>query len=213
MSNPVRILIADDHTLVRQGLRRILEDEPDFVVVGEVADGQSAVRFAAEQAIDVAILDIAMPGKSGLQAARDIVRSHPRVKVLILSMHDNEHYLFEALRIGAAGFVHKSSADTDLIAACRATLAGEAFLYPGAVTTLVREFVLRRGSDVSVLSPREEEVLKLIAEGHTGREIAAMLYLSPKTIERHRTNILDKLGLRDRVDLTRYAVRVGLIQP
>lgn len=128
-------------------------------------------------------------------------------------MHNSDQYLFEALRVGASGFVHKSSADQDLLAACRAALAGEAFLYPGAVTTLVREFLNKRFEDTAALSPREEEVLKLIAQGHTGKEIAELLFLSPKTVERHRTNILDKLKLRDRVELTRYAIRRGLIQP
>ncbi len=207
------ILLADDHTLVRQGLRLILAAEPDFEVVADVGDGRAAVEYVTAHPVDLAILDITMPELSGLQAARRILAVRPTTKVLILSMHNNDQYLVEALRLGAAGYVHKSSADHELVAACRAALAGETFLHPGAVTTLVREFVQRRTDDIPTLSAREEEVLKLIAEGHTGREIAEMLFLSPKTVERHRTNILDKLGMRDRVELTRYAIRMGLIQP
>ena len=213
MSEPARLLIADDHTLVREGLRLILASEPAFEVIADVDDGLAAVRYAVEHPVDLAILDITMPGLTGLQAARQILDAGVGTRVLILTMHNSEQYLFEALRLGASGVVHKSSAGSDLVTACHAALAGEAFLYPGAVTTLVREFTHRRPQGASALSPREEEVLKLIAEGHTGRHIAEMLFLSPKTIERHRTNILDKLGLRDRVELTRYAIRMGLIQP
>ena len=155
-----------------------------------------------------------MPRKTGLQAAREISRDHPHVAVLMLSMHDNEQFLFEALKAGAAGYVHKSAAYRDLVQACRGALRGEPFLYPGAVATLIREFLNRDPEgEAALLTPREEEVLRLIAEGHTGREIAALLFISPKTVERHRTNILDKLGLRDRLDLTRYAIRCALIEP
>ena len=210
-----RILLADDHALVRQGVRMIINAQPDLSVVAEVSDGAQAVDRVAEGDIDLAILDVSMPRMTGLQAAREISRRELPVQMLILSMHDNEQYLFEALKLGAAGYVHKSLADRDLITACRAALRGEPFLYPGAMSTVIREFITRRqdAPDESLLSAREEEVLKLIAEGHTGREIAALLFISPKTVERHRANLLGKLGLRDRLELTRYAIRVGLIEP
>lgn len=218
MSTPppvARILIADDHTLVRQGVRLILDAEPDLTVVAEVGDGAEAVQRIREGGIDLAILDVSMPRMTGLQAAREITRRGLDVKMLMLSMYDNEQYLFEALKLGASGYVHKSVADRDLTTACRAALRGEPFLYPGATATLIREFLTnRRTEDSSLgLTPREEEVLKLIAEGHSGAEIAELLVISPKTVERHRANLLSKLGLRDRVELTRYAIRSGLIEP
>ena len=210
-----RILLADDHALVRQGVRLILDTQPDLSVVAEVDDGAAAVEAVAEGGIDLAILDVSMPRMTGLQAAKEIQRRGLDVAVLMLSMHDNEQYLFQALKVGAAGYVHKSVADRDLIAACRAALRGEPFLYPGALTTLIREFLARAadGEERDLLSPREEEVLKLIAEGHSGKDIAEMLFISPKTVERHRANLLAKVGVKDRLELTRYAIRVGLIEP
>jgi DNA-binding NarL/FixJ family response regulator len=166
---------------------------------------------------DLAILDIAMPRMTGLQAAREINRAHPHVRILILSMYDNEQYFFETLKAGASGYVLKSVADRDLLEACRATLRGEPFLYAGAVTALIRDYLhrARQGDSLpdTVLTPREEEVLKLIAEGYSAREIATTLGISVKTVDRHRTNTLAKLGLRDRLALTRYAIRAGLIEP
>ena len=214
---PVRILVADDHTLVRAGLRRILEDEVDFEVVAEAADGAAALAAALAHELDVAILDISMPKLTGLQAARRILEHRPEVRVLVLSMHDNEEFLFEALRVGASGYVLKSSAEADLVDACRTAVRGESFLYPKAVGALVRDYLGRvdRGELVptDVLSPRETEIVKLIAEGHTSREIAEILSISAHTVERHRQNVLEKLELRDRVALTLYAVRLGLVQP
>jgi DNA-binding NarL/FixJ family response regulator len=214
---PIRILIADDHNLVRAGLARILDDEVDFEVVAEAADGADAVACAQRHEIDVAILDISMPKLTGLQAARRILDYKPEVRVLMLSMHDNEEFLFEALRVGAAGYVLKSSAESDLVAACRTAMRGEPFLYPKAVGALVRDYLGRvtRGElePGEELSPRESEVVKLIAEGHTSREIADILSISVNTVERHRHNVLEKLDLRDRVALTLYAVRRGLVQP
>ena len=212
-----RILLADDHAVVRRGLRLVLDAEPDLRVVAEAGDGAEAVALASSEDVDLAILDISMPRMTGLQAARELSARTPDVRVLMLSMHDDEQYLFEALRAGASGYVLKSVADRDLIEACRATMRGEPFLYPGAVHALVREHVerARRGEETreDPLSPRETEVVKLIAEGWTSREIADALVLSEKTIERHRSNILEKLGMRDRVELTRYAIRRGLVQP
>ncbi|MBK6440697.1 MAG: response regulator transcription factor [Actinomycetales bacterium] len=211
-----RVLLADDHALVRHGVRLIIDAEPDLVVVAEVADGAAAVERVAQGGIDLAILDVSMPRMTGLQAAREISRRGLPVPMLMLSMHDNEQYLFEALKLGAAGYVHKSVADRDLISACRSALRGEPFLYPGAVATLIRSYLSQGsepGRDASLLTPREEEVLKLIAEGYSGKEIADLLFLSPKTVERHRANLLEKLGMRDRLELTRYAIRIGLIEP
>jgi DNA-binding NarL/FixJ family response regulator len=213
----VKILLADDHTLVRAGLRRILEDEVDFTVVAEAQDGAEAVSCAQRHELDLAILDISMPKLTGLQAARRILEYRPEMRILMLSMHDNEEFLFEALRAGAAGYVLKSSAESDLVAACRTAMRGEPFLYPKAVGALVRDFLVRveRGelAPGETLSPRESEIVKLIAEGHTSREIGEILSISANTVERHRHNVLEKLNLRDRVDLTRYAVRRGLVEP
>jgi DNA-binding NarL/FixJ family response regulator len=212
-----RILLADDHAVVRRGLRLILDAEPDLEVVAEAGDGAQAVARAVEGGVDLAILDITMPRMTGLQAARELGRRAPDVRTLILSMHDNEQYLFEALRAGAAGYVLKSVADRDLVEACRATMRGEPFLYAGAVRALIRDHLARaRDGDLSredPLTPREVEIVKLIAESHTTRDIAEMLVISEKTVERHRANILEKLGMRDRVELTRYAIRRGLVEP
>lgn len=217
MPSPARILLADDHALVRTGLRLILDAEPDLEVVAEAADGYEALDALADTPVDLAILDIAMPRMTGLQAAREINRLHPHVRILILSMHDNEQYFFEAIKAGASGYVLKSVADRDLLEACRAAMRGEPFLYPGAVTALIREHLNRSRSGEpaagSILTSREEEVVKLVAEGYSTREIANTLGISAKTVERHRSNVLQKLGLRDRLELTRYAIRTGLIEP
>jgi DNA-binding NarL/FixJ family response regulator len=217
MIGPSRVLLADDHALVRSGLRMILDAEPDLQVVAEADNGYEALAALADTPTDLAILDIAMPRMTGLQAAREISRIHPHVRILILSMYDNEQYFFEALKAGASGYVLKSVADRDLIEACRATMRGEPFLYAGAVTALIRDYLhrARRGDALptAILTPREEEVVKLIAEGDSAREIAKTLGISAKTVDRHRANILQKLGLRDRLALTRYAIRAGLIEP
>lgn len=185
-----RILLADDHALVRRGLKMILDAEPDLEVVAEAADGAEAVAAASEDAVDLAILDIAMPRMTGLQAAREISRRAPGIRILILSMYDNEQYFFEALKVGASGYVLKSVADQDLLEACRATMRGEPFLYPGAVTALIRDYLQRsrEGERMpeSILTPREEEIVKLIAEGNSAKEIAETLVISVKTVDRHR---------------------------
>lgn len=213
----IRILLADDHALVRAGVRRILDAEPDLTVVAEASDGAEAVELARTTSPDLAVLDISMPRMTGLQAAREIKRRAPSVQTLMLSMHDNEQYFFSALKAGACGYVLKSAADEDLVSACRAAARGESFLYAGVASTLVRDFLdrMRRGERMpqAVLTAREEEVVKLIAEGHSSKEIAATLVISYKTVERHRANILAKLGMRDRTELTRYAIRSGLIEP
>ncbi len=215
--SPTRILLADDHALVRRGVRLILDGEPDLTVVAEAADGAEAVALGREHEIDLAILDVSMPRMTGLQAARELSRRKPGLRILMLSMHDNEQYFFEALKAGASGYVLKSAADQDLVEGCRAAMRDEPFLYAGVMSTLVRDYLerVRRGERVprGVLTPREEEVVKLIAEGHSSKEIAGLLTISLKTVERHRANVLSKLGMRDRTELTRYAIRAGLIEP
>ena len=218
MTTPLvtRILLADDHAVIRTGLRLVLDAEPDLRVVAEAGDGLEAVERATREELDLAILDVSMPGLTGIQAARHIQQRRPDLRILMLSMHDNEQYFFEALRAGASGYVLKSVAHQDLVAACRATMRGESFLYPGAVQALVREYLEQEpdGADpADRLTPRESEIVKLIAEGHSTREIAEALVISEKTVERHRSNVLAKLGVRDRVGLTRYAIRSGLVEP
>src|SRR5918994_1881887 len=210
-----RILLADDHAVVRRGLRLVLDVEPDLEVVVEVGDGAEAVERALRDDVHLAVLDVTMPRMTGIQAAGEISRRRPEVQTLILSMHDNEQYFFEALKAGASGYVLKSAADRDLVEACRATMRGEPFLYPAAVAALIRDHAARPtdGEDREILTPRELEVLKLIAEAHTSKDIADLLVISVKTVERHRANILEKIGMRDRVELTRYAIRRGLVEP
>lgn len=211
-----RILIADDHAIVRSGLRKVLDAKPDLEVVAEAEDGAEAVDKAMKENVDLAILDVSMPRMTGIQATAELHKRKPELKTLILSMHASEQFLFEALKAGASGYVLKSGADTDIVDACRAAVRGDSYLYPSAVTTLVRDYVERGGhgkEEFNILTPRELEVLKLIAEAQTSKQISEALFISVKTVERHRQNILDKLGMRDRVELTRYAIRRGLIQP
>lgn len=220
MSIPLktRILVADDHPIVLDGLRRVLDAQPDLEVVADARDGAEALqRLQADPGVHLAILDVSMPRMTGLQAARELARRHPDVRVLILSMHDNEEYLFDALAAGAAGYVLKTSVDRDLVHACRAAMRGEPFLYPRAVRAIVREHLdrVRQGQAeaIDLLTPRELEILKLIAEAQNNEQIAGTLVISKKTVERHRANILEKLGMHDRVELTRYAIRRGLVEP
>ncbi|MET9118054.1 response regulator transcription factor [Streptomyces longwoodensis] len=216
-SHGIRILLADDHALVRRGVRLILDQEPDLQVIAEAGDGAEAVDRARTHDLDLAVLDITMPRLTGLQAARELAAVRPGLRILMLTMHDNEQYFFQALKAGACGYVLKSVADRDLVAACRAAMRDEPFLYPGAVTALIRTYLDRthHGEETPdrILTPREEEVLKLVAEGHSSKEIAGLLFISVKTVQRHRANLLHKLGLRDRLELTRYAIRAGLIEP
>ena len=211
-----RILIADDHPIVRSGLRRVLDAQPDLEVVAEAEDGAEAVKKALAENIHLAILDVSMPKATGIQAAEELRKRKPELKLLMLSMYDSEQLLFESLKAGASGYVLKSEADHDVVAAARSTMRGQSFLYPSALSTLVKDFVERGRPDdqqFDVLTPRELQVLKLIAEAYTSKEIAQELVISVKTVERHRQNILDKLGMSDRVELTRYAIRRGLLQP
>jgi DNA-binding NarL/FixJ family response regulator len=212
-----RILLADDHAVVRHGLRMVLEAQPDLDVVAEAGDGIEAVARGLEDDVDLAVIDITMPRMTGLHAARELHRRRPGLRILMLSMHENERYLYEALKAGASGYVLKTVADRDLVEAVRAAMRGEKFLYPGGMTPLIEDFLRRARQDLPVredpLTPREQEVVKLVAEGYTNKQIAETLVISEKTVERHRANILEKLGMRDRVELTRYAIRHGLIEP
>jgi DNA-binding NarL/FixJ family response regulator len=214
---PARLLLADDHAMVRRGLRLVLDAEPDLRVVAEAGDGVEALRLVRDIDVDLAVLDVSMPRMTGLQAAAEVMTARPSVRVLMLSMHDNEQFLFEALKAGASGYVLKTAADRDLVEACRAALRGEPFLYPSAIAALVRDFLERaregEATPTDPLTPRELQVVKLIAEAHTNDQIAAVLQISPKTVERHRENLMAKLGMRDRVELTRYAIRRGLVEP
>ena len=210
-----RILVADDHPIVRCGLKKVLDAVDDLEVIAEAENGAEAVEKCLAEDLHLAILDVSMPGMTGIQAAAELHKRKPELRILVLSMYDSEQFLFEALKAGASGYVLKSDADQDIVEACRRTMRGQSFLYPSAVATLVRDYVERGRPDdeqFDILSPRELHVLKLIAEAHTSKEIAKELFISIKTVERHRANILDKLGMTDRVELTRYAIRRGLIQ-
>jgi DNA-binding NarL/FixJ family response regulator len=209
----MRILIADDHGIVRGGMKLLIDRQPDMEVIAEAEDGVEAVETALKVRPDLAVLDVSMPRLTGLQAARQIKAHLPDCQVLMLSMHDDQRYVFEALKAGASGYVLKRDVDQSLLDAIRAVHRGEAFLTNAVERSLIREWMSdsAKGPE-EPLSPREQEVLKLIAEAHTNREIADTLHLAEKTVESHRANILRKLGMRDRVELVRYAVRRGLIE-
>jgi len=209
----MRVLIADDHGIVRSGLRMLLENAADVEVVGEAADGAQARDMAIRERPDLAILDVKMPKLTGLQATRAIREQAPGVAVLILSMYDDERYLFEALKAGASGYVLKAQADSDLLEAVRAVARGEPFLTPKAQRALIKDVLGAGAVPTDELTPREQEVVKLVAEAHTNKEIAEILHLAEKTVENHRSNAMRKLGMRDRVELVRYAIRRGLIEP
>jgi len=209
----MRVLIADDHGIVRSGLRMLLENAADVEVVGEAADGAQARDMAIRERPDLAILDVKMPKLTGLQATRAIREQAPGVAVLILSMYDDERYLFEALKAGASGYVLKAQADSDLLEAVRAVARGEPFLTPKAQRALIKDVLGAGAVPTDELTPREQEVVKLVAEAHTNKEIAEILHLAEKTVENHRSNAMRKLGMRDRVELVRYAIRKGLIEP
>jgi DNA-binding NarL/FixJ family response regulator len=209
----MKLLIADDHGIVRGGLKLLLDRQPDMEVVAEAADGVEAVELALRVRPDICVLDVAMPRMTGLQATVEIRAHAPEISVLVLSMHDDERYLYEALQAGAAGYVLKREADTVLVAAVRAVARGEPFMTNAAERSLVREWMQDDSTGpVEPLTLREREVLKLIAEAFTNKEIGETLHLAEKTVESHRANLLRKLGMRDRVELVRYAIRRGLIE-
>ena len=211
-----RILLGDDHPLVRRGLRDVLERQADMTVVAEASDGAEAVALAVEHEADVAVLDVAMPRLTGIQAVERLRRERPETRALMLSIYDNDRYLLAAARAGAAGYLLKSLADEQVVDACRRVAAGCAFVYPSGIGAHARALVeqaLRGAAPADVLTPREREVLKLVAEGRSSAEIAAELFISIKTVETHRTHISAKFGARDRVELVRYASRTGLAEP
>ena len=209
----MKVLIADDHGIVRSGVKMLIDRQSDMEVIAEAEDGVEAVEMTVRDKPEIAILDVSMPRMTGLQATHEIKKHAPDTQVLILSMHDDERYLFEALRAGASGYVLKHAADQDLVNAVRAASRGEPFLTSAAQQSLIRDFLDRGGERPAELTPREQEVVKLIAEAHTNKEIAQILHLSEKTVESHRAHVLQKLGMRDRVELVRYAIRKGLVEP
>jgi DNA-binding NarL/FixJ family response regulator len=212
----VRILLADDHTLVRQGLKRIVEEHPDWSVVAEVGDGREAVRQAVELRPDVAVIDIGMPQLNGIEAARQIVKRAPDVRVLMVSMHADDAHVAQAIEAGATGYLLKDSADTDLVDAVTAAIRGKSFFSPAVAAILLdecRRSLARRGvtDRYESLSDREREVLQLVAEGHSNKAIADLLGISPTTVETHRAHILEKLDLHSVAEVVLYAVRRGII--
>ncbi len=217
MPEKIRIVLADDHAVLRSGLRALLNSEPDFEVVGEASNGREAVDLAQSLKPDVIVMDISMPVMDGMQAAEEIQRLGLASRLVMLTVHAEEDYLFQTLRLGASGYVLKSSADTELMEAIRMAHRGEVFLYPSAVKKLLGEY-LRSGSDEArqeydLLTSREREVLKLTAEGYTNHEIAEKLVISPKTVDTYRQRIMEKLNLHHRSELVRYALRRGLLTP
>jgi len=212
----LRILLGDDHTILRSGLRKILQEQPDWEIVGEAGDGREAVQQALELQPDVAILDIGMPSLNGIEATRQIVRRLPDIRILILSMHSNEAYITEALKAGAKGYLLKDSADTDLVQGVLAVTSGKSYFSP-AVSKIMLDDYVRHLTEKGItdryesLSEREREVFQLVAEGHSNKEIATMLSVSPATIETHRAHVLQKLDLHNTAELVLYAVRRGVI--
>jgi two-component system response regulator NreC len=216
MTSKIRILIADDHTLLRNGISALLQDEQDMQIVGEAEDGREAVRLAGQLKPHVVLMDIAMPLLNGLEATRQIKREHPEIGVLVLTMYDHEEYFRQMLEVGASGYIIKRAAATELVSAIRAVYRGESVLSPAITRLLLEDYltreVHRESSDPNALSSREREVLQLIAEGKTSREIADILHLSVKTVQSHRTSLMQKLDLHDRGDLIKYAIQKKIIE-
>lgn len=216
MSDKIRLLLADDHAVVRSGLRLLLEAQPDMAIIGEVENGADAIRRTAELGPDVVLMDIEMPGMNGIEATRRIRAESAKTAVLALTMYEDDQYFFEMLRAGASGYVPKRAAPDELVSAIRAVSRGEVFLYPSLAGRLVQDYLQRRDMEaqeptVDELTPREQEVLTLIAQGLSNGEIGEELVISAKTVDRHRENIMRKLNLHNRVDLVKYALRKGLI--
>lgn len=214
----IRVLLADDHQLVRAGMRALIDGLPGFEIVGEAADGREVVRLARDDGIDIVVMDLSMPGLNGLDATAHIVKEHPEIRVVILSMHTSENYVLDALRAGARGYVIKDSAPEELERALRAVAAGQRYLSPAISHYLLDDYLrLARGGEAqkgaAQLTARQREILQLIAEGRSTREIAGRLSISIKTVETHRAQIMQRLSVHDVASLTRYAIRLGLIAP
>lgn len=208
----IRILLVDDHAVLRDGVRAMLETHDDIEIVGEASEGKEAIEKTKELSPDVVVMDIAMAGMDGLEATRRITKKHPSVKVLVLTQHDNREYIISAIKAGAAGYVPKRALGADLVSAIRTVRRGESFLYPSAAAALINDYLHQVEEEpYDRLTAREREILKLIADGHTSREIAEMLYLSLKTVLGHRTKIMDKLDIHNRTELIKYAMRKGLV--
>ena len=208
----LRIILAEDHTIVLEGLRALLEKE-GFEIVGEAQDGRSAVELAAKFKPDIAILDIAMPALNGVDAAREILRASPDTRTILLTIHEDNQYVVEALRAGVSGYLLKTKAASDLVQAIKEVSRGALYLSPGLSRDVVKSFLENKEVKADPLSPREREVLQLIAEGKTTKEVGAILGISVKTAESHRTRIMEKLGIHETATLVRYAIRQGVIQP
>jgi DNA-binding NarL/FixJ family response regulator len=209
-----RVLLAEDHIVVRQGIKALLSDEPGIEIVGEADNGRDALLLVAELQPDVVLMDISMPGLNGIEATRQIRQLHDEVKVVILSMHASEEYVFQVLRAGASGYVLKQSDSSEVLTAIRAAIAGGSFLSPSISRTVIDDYVQRaesrgQGDDLDVLTSREREVLQLLAEGFPNREIAAQLNISVKTVETHRSNMMNKLNVKNKTELVKYAIRKG----
>ena len=212
----LRILLADDHTLVRQGLRKVLEERPEWQVVAEAGDGREAVRLAEEFKPDVAVVDVAMPLLNGIETTRQITRRAPQTKVLVLSMYSDEAYVIQMLKAGATGYLLKDSADVDLLQAVQAVSQGKSFFSPAVARLMSDDYAHQRGGDAvdryESLSGREREIFQLVAEGKINKEIAALLFISPSTVETHRGRIMEKLDLHSAAEIVLYAVRRGVIR-
>jgi DNA-binding NarL/FixJ family response regulator len=218
MNKPIKILLADDHTIVRQGLARLLEDQPDLRVVGEATDGRMALEKAMALKPDIVIMDIAMPLMNGIEAAKRIRKDLPKTKILILSMYSHEHYIHELLETGISGYLLKDSSGRDIISAIKAAMKGETFLSPSISKKVVESYLSPRKSSsmeerYKQLSNREREVFQLIAEGHSTKRIGEMLYVSVSTVKSHKGNIMEKLGISNPIRLVHFAIQLGLVDP
>ena len=215
--NRIRVLLAEDHTIVRKGLRSLLEDEDAIEVIGEAQDGREAVGKAGQLLPDVVLMDIAMPGLNGLEATRQIKKLFPQVGVLILTMHTTEEYILQVLQAGASGYVVKQAAPSELVLAIHAVYRGDNFLSPSISRGVIEEYIRRTEGMIENsydrLTNREREVLQLVAEGYSSREIGELLFISEKTVETHRSHLMDKRDLHSTAELTRYAIRKGVISP
>jgi two-component system response regulator NreC len=214
----IRLVLVDDHDVVRSGLRMLLENEADLVILGEAGSGKQALDLVAKLEPDVVIMDITLPDMSGIEVTRRIKQSHPKIAVVALTIHEDQQYFFEMLQVGASAYVPKRAAPNDLIAAIRAAHRGEMYIYPSLAKLLVSDFLSRAGdgdekATMNGLTPREQEVLSMLAEGKTNEEIATALTISRHTVARHRENLMGKLGLHNRSELVKYAIRKSLIKP